>query len=196
LLSKHRERLEIDLLNFARFPELSRASEIMSGELATIRSFESNLAELRWLPDNRRLVDLVSEIEREASVLQAFREDVQQAITRQAETLEAHRERYEELERARVRDEQYVREERERVEALYHETLRLPMSITHTEALGELRQITKLADIDGSDSFILRRRLYILRLRCRHTIAPPIADGSLRTLMPEIEEEIHRLKRV
>lgn len=195
LLSKYRDRLEIDSANFARFTELSRASEIVGGELGALRSFESSLAELRQLPMHRRLADLQAEIERESTLLQAFREDVQLAVNRQSQTLTAHRERFEELERARLRDEQFVRVERDRVEALYHEALRTPAPITHEQAQTEIRQIAKLADVDGGDTFILRRRLYILRLRCRHSIAPPIADGILRTLLPEIEEEIHRLKR-
>ena len=51
------------------------------------------------------------------------------------------------------------------------------------------------ADVEGADSFLLLRRLYILRLRCRHSVAPPISDGALRTILPDIEEEIHRLRR-
>lgn len=195
LLSKHRSRLEVELGNFARFGELSRACEILSAELAGIRAFEANLVELRELPARRRLVDVVAEIEREAADLQAFRDDVQSAIVRQAETLADHRARYDELERARLRDEQYLRQERERVEALYHAALRSPEPIRHDEVLAELGDIAKVADIDGADTFLLRRRLYILRLRCRHSIAPPIGEAALRTLMPEIEEEIHRLKR-
>jgi len=195
LLTKHRSRLEAESRNFARFPELSRAVEIITGEIAAIRSFESNLAELKDLPSQRRLLDLAAEIEEEAAILQSFRDDVQAAVNRQSETLEAHRARYDELIKARARDDQFVQAERDRAEALYHEALRQPIPITHSEAIEEIRQITKLADVDGADSFILRRRLYVLRLRCRHSIAPPIAEGILRTLLPEIEEEIHRLKR-
>jgi len=195
LLAKHWERLTVEAANFARFPELSRAGEIVAKELASIRSFELGLEELRQLPSQRRLVDLAVEIDRESTLLQSFQSDVQSALTSQTETLEAHRRRYEELESARVRDEQFVQEERDRVEALYHEALRSPAPITHPEALAEIRGIVKLADVDGADTFILRRRLYVLRLRCKHSIAPPIADGILRTLLPEIEEEIHRLKR-
>jgi len=195
LLAKHRERLTVEAANFARFPELSRAGEIVAAEFASIRSFESSLEELRQMPSQRRLVDLAVEIDREATLLQSFQLDVHAALTRQSETLSAHRKRYEELDSARVRDEQFLAVERGRVEALYHEALRSPQSITHPEALDEIRSIAKLADVDGADTFILRRRLYVLRLRCKHSIAPPIADGILRTLLPEIEEEIHRLKK-
>ena len=195
LLAKHRERLEIETVNFARFSELTRAVEIVATELSTIESFQSNLAELKLLPSQRRLINLAVEIEREADLVQSFQDDVQAAVSRQTETLKAHRQRYEELENARVRDEQFLRAERERVEELYHETLRSPQPIAYTEALAEIRRITKLADVDGADTFILRRCLYILRLRCKQSVAPPVADGTLRILIPEIEEELHRLKR-
>ena len=195
LLNRQRERLEAEAAGFRRFPELARAVEIVVAEFAAIQAFESGLAELRLLHSQRRLVDLAVEIEREAQLLQNFHDDVQAALIRQTQNLQDHRRRYEELESARVRGEQFLREERERVEALYHEALRSPQPITHSEAVTEIHQIAKLADIDGTDSFILRRRLYVLRLRCRHSMAPPVSEGSLRPLMPEIEEEIHRLKR-
>ncbi len=195
LLSKQRVRLQQARLDFARFPELSRAVEELESDLENIAGFEKTLTELRALPAQRDISRLSTEMDNERACLRDLRDDVERCVARQSETIEPHLSRHAVLERERVAGEAYIQEERARIELLYHETMRLPPMISQDEAAEEFREIVKLADTEGSDTFILLRRLFILRLRCHHAIDPPIGDGVLRTLLPDIEEEIHRLRR-
>ncbi|MGO8671793.1 MAG: hypothetical protein ACLQVD_10560 [Capsulimonadaceae bacterium] len=208
LLARQRDRLNLDKMQFDRFAETTRAVEIAEAEIVALSEFEIDVAELATAPDRRDVSRLAEEIGKEAEMLNALREDIQQHLAQQAELLHEHRSLFEELERARLRDESLLQSERARVEQLYHEALRRPSIVTLTEARAELDTISMLADHLDGDPFILRRRLYILRQRCRHSVASgcdaidteiighaSTGATTLRSVLTGIEEEIHRLKR-
>lgn len=191
-LAALREALGRDRAGFCRYPDLEKAVTIIDAETEELAAFEAGLSELQGLPATRSIARLEADLAREASLLQSFRAELQVCLSRIDEALVEPRRRFAELERTRVSDEAVIRAEHARIEAAYHDILRCPLPITHDEAVAELEEITKLADHDRCDAFMLRRRLYILRVRCRHVLP---GDGLLRGVLPDIEEEIHRLRR-
>ena len=156
---------------FHQFGELLDISFRCESFKEDVAQLAARLSSLTILPLARCVDSLFTAIAHESTQLDKLRQEIDACLRAQGAALADYGQQYQQLEDARRQTIEARRDERERINALYRETLVDPLPVDYRDAQDEFDYVMRLSDIEPDEGDTLRRYLRTIRLRCLKSIS-------------------------